>query len=145
MDTIQSDQLGEVQVEAGARIHFADGIPGFEAFHDYVLVAVAEVAPFEWLQSTEEPALAFAVVDPQAVCSGYAPHLGHGDLTAVRLEDGVQGTMRVILTLADDPEQITANLQAPLLINRAEGLGVQLLLARSPYDTRYPILQGLSA
>ncbi len=145
MDTIQSDQLGEVEVAEGSVIHFVDGIPGFEELHDYVLVEVAEIAPFEWLQSTEAPALAFAVVDPQAVCDDYVPHLGHGDLTAVRLEDGAQGIMRVILTLSDDPEEITANLQAPLLINRAEGLGSQLLLTRSSYDTRYQVVQGLSA
>ncbi len=145
METIHSDQLGEVEVAAGAVIRFADGIPGFEEFHDYVLVEVAEVAPFEWLQSTEEPALAFAVVDPQAVCGGYDPRLGHGDLSAVHLDDRAKGIMRVILTLSDDPEKITANLQAPLLINRAEGLGAQLLLTRSAYDTRYRVVQGLSA
>ena len=145
MKTIQSDQLGEVQVEDGSVIRFADGIPGFEEFHDYVLLAVAEVAPFEWLQSVDEPALAFAVVDPHAVCSDYVPRLGRGDLTAVGLEDEAEGLLRVILTLSDDPEQITANLQAPLIINRGAGLGSQLLLTRSPYDTRYRVVQGLTA
>jgi len=145
METIQSDQLGEVQVEDGSVIRFADGIPGFEEFHDYVLVAVAEVAPFEWLQSVEEPALAFAVVDPHVVCGDYVPRLGRGDLTTVGLDSDAEALLRVILTLSDDPAEITANLQAPLMINRGAGLGSQLLLTRSPYDTRYRVVQGLSA
>jgi len=144
METIQSDQLGAVQVDEGAVIRFRDGIPGFEEYHDYVLVEAPGAAPFEWLQSTEEPALAFAVVDPQMVCAGYAPHFGRGDLTSIGLEDAGGAILRVILTLSDDPEQITANLQAPLLINQASGLGCQVLLTRSDYDTRYRVVEGIA-
>ncbi len=144
METIQSDQLGTVQVESGSVIRFADGIPGFEEYHDYVLVEAPEAAPFEWLQSTEEPALAFAVVDPQVICPGYAPRFGRGDLASIGLEAADHGLLRVILTLSDDPEQITANLQAPLVINQASGLGCQVLLTRSDYDTRYRVVEGIA-
>jgi len=145
METIQSDQLGEVGVERGSVIHFADGIPGFEALHDYLLVEVAEVAPFEWLQSMDDPALAFAVVDPKVIYEGYASNLGRGDLAAVGLVEEADAVVRVILTLSDNPAEITANLQAPLVLNRRDGRGCQLLLTRAPYDIRYPVMQRLSA
>jgi len=145
MRRVKSDQLGEIEVEDGAVVHFPDGIPGFESCHDFVLVEDEGFAPFHWLQSLDEGAIAFVVVDPAIIYPDYHVQLGPADTAAIRLADATRALVRVILTINEDPEKTTANLQGPLLINVAESLGCQVLLTRSPYDARYPVMQGLAA
>jgi flagellar assembly factor FliW len=43
----------------------------------------------------------------------------------------------VIITLADDPTQISANLQGPILINTENNLAKQLVLVNSQYQVRH--------
>ncbi|RMF86506.1 MAG: flagellar assembly protein FliW [Nitrospirae bacterium] len=145
MRTIQSDQLGELQVADEAVIRFPEGIPGFEEHREYTLVALEEIAPFEWLQSLDEPSLCFAVVDPAVIHPEYAPRLGSGELAAVEAQGPEEVMLRVILTLSPNPEEITANLQAPLVIHRDKRLATQVLLTRSPYDTRHRVVEGMQA
>jgi len=145
MRWVKSDQLGEIDVEDRAVVYFPEGIPGFESCHDFVLVEDAAFAPFHWLQSLDEGAIAFVVVDPAVIYPNYHVQLGPADTAAIRLADATRALVRVILTINEDPEKTTANLQGPLLINVAESLGCQVLLTRSPYEARYPVMQGLAA
>jgi flagellar assembly factor FliW len=145
MRRVKSDQLGEIEVEDGAVVHFPEGIPGFESCHDFVLIEDEGFSPFHWLQSLDEGGVAFVVVDPAVIYPDYHVQLGPADIAAIQLEDAAGALVRVILTINEDPEKTTANLQGPLLINVAENLGCQVLLTRSPYEPRYPVMQGLVA
>jgi flagellar assembly factor FliW len=145
MRRVQSDQLGEIEVADEAVIHFPEGIPGFEECHDFVLIEDEELAPFRWLQSLDDRAIAFVVVDPVLIFPGYQVQLGPADTAAIRLSDARRPLVQVILTINEDPAKTTVNLQGPLLINSEENLGCQVLLTRSPYETRYPVMQGLVA
>jgi flagellar assembly factor FliW len=145
MRRVQSDQLGEIEVADEAVIHFPEGIPGFEECHNFVLIDDEGLAPFRWLQSLDDGAIAFVVVDPVLIFPGYQVQLGPAETAAIRLADAKRAVVQVILTISEDPEKTTANLQGPLLINADENLGCQVLLTRSPYETRYPVMQGLAA
>ena len=145
MRRVQSDQLGEVEVADEAVIHFPDGIPGFEECHDFVIIEDEELAPFRWLQSLDDGEIAFVVVDPVLIFPGYEVQLGPADTAAIRLGDPKRALVQVILTISEDPDKTTANLQGPLLINADQNLGCQVLLTRSPYATRYSVMQGLAA
>jgi flagellar assembly factor FliW len=145
MRRIQSDQLGDIAVADEAVIHFLEGIPGFEECHDFVLIEDEEITPFRWLQSLDDGAIAFIVVDPVIIFPGYQVKLGPAETAAIRLTDAKRAQVQVILTISEDPEKTTANLQGPLLINAEKNLGCQVLLTRSLYETRYPVMQGLAA
>ena len=145
MRRVKSDQLGEIEVADGAVVSFPEGIPGFEGCHDFVLVEDEAIAPLHWLQCLDDGALAFVVVDPALIYPNYNIQLGPADNAALRLGDTQPALVRVILTVNEDPEKTTANLQGPLLINVEEHLGCQVLLTRSPYEPRYPVMQGLAA
>jgi flagellar assembly factor FliW len=145
MRRVQSDQLGEVEVDEEAVIHFPEGIPGFEECRDFVLIEDEELAPFRWLQSLDDGAIAFVVVDPLVIFPGYEVQLGPAETAAIRVTEADSALVQVILTLSEDPMQTTANLQGPLLINANKNLGCQVLLTRSPYETRHPVMRRMAA
>ena len=73
---INSRLFGEIDVEDDKVIDFKNGIIGFEEHHKYALIFDAEKESSKsimWLQSMEEPELAFPVADPTHICSGYNP------------------------------------------------------------------------
>ena len=81
-----------------------------------------------WLQGVDDPDLAFAVVEPRHFLAEYHPPLSPADLEPLKLAAGEETLILIILVLAPEPERITANLQAPVIINREEKLGAQVYL-----------------
>jgi flagellar assembly factor FliW len=99
---------------------------GLEHLRQFVLVQDERVVPCRWLQSIEEPALAFLVVDPQLVDPTYDPGLPPGDRW-------------VIITLRQQPDVSTANLLAPVLVDTTARSGQQIVLHESGFSLRHPI------
>ena len=46
-----------------------------------------------------------------------------------------------IITIGAKPEEVTANLRAPLIINKKEKMGKQCILAEDTYSLKYPVLK----
>ena len=52
--------------------------------------------------------------------------------------------IRCVLTLHDDPEATTANLVAPIVLNRRTRKGRQVILQGTSLSMRYPVFESLS-
>lgn len=122
-------------------ITFILPLPGFPDAHEFELEPVeGQGGVLSILRSTDQAGLEFVVALPEAFFSEYAPELD--DTTAERLglvtsEDAL---VLVILTVAEQIEHSTANLMAPVVINRHTGQAVQALLVTSGYDIRTPLV-----
>ena len=99
---------------------------GLERLRQFVLVEDERVVPCRWLQSLEEPALAFLVVDPKLVEPSFDVDLPAGERW-------------VIITLRQPPEGSTANLLAPVVIDAERRIGQQIVLHESGLSLRHPI------
>lgn len=120
--------FGNIEIDPAGIIHFPGGVPGFEDCRRFVLLQRPEEAPVAWLQGVDDPDLAFAVVEPRHFLADYHPPLSPADLEPLKLAAGEEALILIILVLAPEPERITANLQAPVIINRKEKLGAQVYL-----------------
>lgn len=120
--------FGSIEIDPAGIIHFPGGVPGFEDCRRFVLLQRPEEAPVAWLQGVDDPDLAFAVVEPRHFLAEYHPPLSPAELEPLKLEVGEEALILIILVLAPEPERITANLQAPVIINREEKLGAQVYL-----------------
>ena len=49
----------------------------------------------------------------------------------------------MVVTLAETPEDITANMQGPILINTENNLGKQLVLVNTDFDVKYYFMRYL--
>ena len=115
---INSSRLGPIEVPDDKLITMERPILGFEGLTRFCLVDRDEMAPFLWLQSADEEAVAFIVVNPKAFFPDY------------RIE-------------VNDPRDLSANLQGPILINTENGLAKQLVLVNSEYKVGHRILDAV--
>ena len=115
--------FGQIVIPPTATIEFPDGIPGFPDARQFAQLAASTPA-LSWLQSLDEPALAFLLVEWPAVAE---------PLDA----DGADSYAVVTLPGANRPA--TANLQAPILIDRTRRRGRQAIRTDAAPGTAVPI------
>lgn len=117
-------------------IHFPGGIPGFENLTRFVLIEDPDTTPILWLLDASNPDLAFAVVEPGQFFSDYHIDLSDADQQTLKLNSEDEALVLVIITVTEDPSDLTANLMGPIIINRKQKIGKQLVLSDSGYPLR---------
>jgi len=121
-------RFGEVEVDERDVISFPEGIPGFSHEKRFLLLSHPGGGPFMWLQSADSPGLAFAVMEPTAFKPGYTLAIGKDETAAIELDDEADALVLVITGFRKGESGVSANLAAPLVINRARRLGKQFVL-----------------
>lgn len=135
----RSKRFGMLDIEDDSVLTFPSGLLGFQESRRYVMLDHDTEAPFKWLQSLDDQALAFVIIDPDLLLTDY--HIGvPGDvLTEVQGSEEDDLSTAVILTIpSEDPGRMTANLRGPLLMNRRTKLCKQLVLS-DEFPTRHPL------
>lgn len=118
-----------------------NGLLGFESVLAYTLSAYDSETPFYWLRASEDPELAFLVMEPGLLLDDYAFNLPDEDAESLDIQSPDDVLVLVILTIPEDPLQMSANLLGPLVFNRRTQIGCQLILDPQHYPLRFPILQ----
>lgn len=141
--TAKTRNFGTIEVREEQIIHLDPGLLGFSQFHRYVLIEHHQEAPFLWLQCLDKPDLAFVVVDPRCLISDYQPPpltQAMGDMAVDNPEDL---KVLVILTIPPGkPQEMTANLMGPVLINLKTRCGRQLIVEDSHLSHKHRVLPG---
>jgi flagellar assembly factor FliW len=139
MMTYTSSRFGTFEIDDHAILTFPSGLLGFPEQQRYVILDHDTAAPFKWLQSLDEPGLAFVIIDPALFHPDYRVSFSPEAVAEVQGVDGDPLTVAVILTIpSDDPARITANLRGPLLMNPRTKRCKQLVLS-DDMPTRYPL------
>ncbi len=134
-----STRFGSFEVRDESILTFPSGLLGFPEQQRYVILDHDTEAPFKWLQSVEEPSLAFVILDPAMIHPGYQIDVPADALSEIRTAQREELALAVILTIpSDDPGRITANLRGPLVISHQTKLGKQVVLSED-YPTRHPL------
>lgn len=142
---IKTLRFGELEVNADEAIHFPEGILGFPDLRRYCLVDTGDDTLIMWLQSLDEPAIAFPVLEPKIFKSDYVAKLSAQELQALKLENIAQSIVLTILTIQKDVTQMTANLKAPIVINLRDQVGRQVVLQENEYVLKHPMFKELKA
>lgn len=138
---IKTKPFGEIEISEERIIHIEEGIIGFKETKDYVLVNAGEGSPFMWLQAVDRPDLAFIVIPPGAFRPGYKLEVTGTDLASIDLKDLKDAVILAIVVVPDDPSKMTANLQAPVVINSKSWQGKQMISTNPNYTIRHYILE----
>lgn len=133
---------GVLNYEKEDIITFKKGIPGFENLKQFILLPAEENKLFYILHSIENINIALVVVSPFNVLSSYEFDLN--DCKASELNVKSQNDIIVMNTvrLSSKVENITINLKAPIIINKNENIGEQLILDKDDYPIKYPLFKG---
>ena len=78
-----TSRFGQVSVAEDRIIQFVHGMPGFERLRRFVLIDHDQEGMFRWLQSAEDPGVAFLLTDPCAFKPGFSVPLKKGETEAL--------------------------------------------------------------
>ncbi len=140
MMKINSARLGEIEVDPSDIYTFVDGIFGFPDQKNFVEVEFLEGSPLKLLQSIEEPSLAFIIIDPYLFNPDYSFQVSRDDMLALNAREPDDVRISVLVTIPEDPYNMTANLQGPLILSKKNKLARQVVNNDSRYNTKHKVL-----
>lgn len=139
---INTLRFGEIEVEEDRIFNFALPIIGFNELRKFVVLDINKDKFFKWLQSVEDPALAFPVVSVYSMDIDYTIDLPDNVVEKLRITN-VESLL--VLNIAsipqDNPQESTINLLAPLIFNLDEKLAGQVILSGSGYEISFPLFK----
>ncbi|HUS58138.1 MAG TPA: flagellar assembly protein FliW [Planctomycetota bacterium] len=135
MMKIRTKKFGAIEVNHDQEIRFVQPVIGFPGLINYVLVDTG--TPVKWLQSMDDPAVVFPVVNPFDVKSDYNIEIPTTEAAALGVEDGADVQLWSITVLSTDPAEIRTNLRAPIVLNRRNGIAKQVVLPDSNLAMKY--------
>lgn len=118
-------------------LRFASGMPGLDQYTAYTLIGI-EGVPVYWLRCDETAGLALPLAEAFAVDPAYSFALSDADIAALALERPEDALVFVVLTVQRGGA-ITANLFAPVVVNRRTWHAKQVILDGSSYSLRHPV------
>ena len=137
---INTSRFGEIEVKESEWIVIKGAILGFEHLNRFALLVHDEKTPLCWLQSIEDPALAFVVVNPRIIKPDYNPVMYEEELEFLDITNSDDIALLAIVTVRSHPFRVTANLRAPILINAANRTANQVVLDDPDYPIQHDIL-----
>ena len=140
---IQSTRFGTLVVDDERVINFPHGLLGFPEHQRFALIQTGEENYFFWLQSVDEPNLAFVVADPSIFFKGYEVPLRDETRQDLQLgdEEGAERVLQVFVICNKVGDWLTGNLLGPLVVNAGNRLAQQVVLTEKKWTTRQPLIR----
>lgn len=136
---VSTMRFGVIEIAEDRVIHFPKGLLGFGDRKRFCLLEPGEDACFFWLQSLEDPSLAFVVTDPALFVPDYQVPIRPDQMEEMGLSRLDEAQVFVIVNKVD--QQLTGNLQGPLVVNTVTKVGEQFVLAEKRWTTRHTLMQ----
>jgi len=123
---IRTRKFGEIEYDSDKIIFFESGLLGFEKLKEYLLIKT-DTGFFYWLNSIDEPEIAFPLVGTRLLDVDYS--------------SGEDFEPFGIVNLNNDPLKIVVNLKAPVFINQSEKKGFQKIFDLEEYSLNYSLFR----
>ncbi len=131
-------RFGEIEYDPKKIIHFPDGLIGFEDLHDFVVIPNNKEGLLFWIQSADDPQVAFVLTDPTNFFLDYKVVPDEDECAKLGIKDQEESLTLSVVTVHQD-KTITLNLQAPILYAPQKSFGMQVILEKTKYESRTPL------
>ena len=135
---IETTRFGKLTVEDDRIMTFPHGLLGFPEQGRFALIQTGEENYFFWLQSVDEPNLAFVVPDPTTFFKDYQVPVREETWQDLQLTD--EGALQCFVICNKVGDWLTGNLLGPIVVNAANRLGQQVVLTEKKWTTRQPLM-----
>lgn len=135
-------RFGEIEIDEGRIFNFVMPLIGFDTHSKFVILEPNKDALFKWLQSVEDPALAFPIISVSSLNFDYTIDLPDTVVEALNVTN-IESLLVMNITSIpqDNPKGTTINLLAPLIFNLDTQKAGQVVLSGSGYDISYPMFK----
>ncbi|WP_063763795.1 flagellar assembly protein FliW [Actinoplanes subtropicus] len=115
-------------------ITMAVPMPGFPAHREFVLVRLNDDGLLYAFTSIQDPELRFLVAPPEPFFPDYAPEIENEVFASLNTRDTDRLLLLTVITAGVD--ETTANLLAPIVVDRDSMRAMQVVLSGSGYPVR---------
>ncbi len=136
---VRTTRFGVIEIAEDRVITYEKGLLGFPERKRFCLLEPGEDACFFWLQSLDDPALAFVVTDPALFVPEYAVPIRKEQMETLSMSNLDDAQVFVIVNKVDG--FLTGNLQGPLIINTIKRIGEQMVVAEKRWTTRHQLVK----
>lgn len=135
-------RFGEIDIDENRIFEFVLPIIGFDTLKKFVILEPGKETLFKWLQSVDDPTLAFPIISVSTLNIDYSIDLPDNvvDMLEVTSVESLL-VMNITSIPQDDPKGTTINLLAPLIFNVDTQKAGQIVLSGSGYDISYPMFK----
>lgn len=137
MSTIKT-RFGEVEYDPANTVEFPAGLIGFEHLRRFIVMPKRKEGPLFWIQSVEDPEVAFVLTDPLRFFLDYRIEPEANEREMLQIEEGDECHVLAVVTVPPD-RKITLNLMAPILYAPKTNRCLQVILENSAFSTRVPL------
>ncbi|NOZ68730.1 MAG: flagellar assembly protein FliW [Deferribacteres bacterium] len=136
MISFDTTRFGRLEVARDKIIYFPNGLIGFPDVRRYILMDYKDTL-LKWLQAVDAKDVAFIVAPTYEFFPDYSVKIDNQtrDLLGIENEEDVI----ILAILRVQGENVTANLQGPLVINSTSRKGVQVVNEDSRFSCRTPL------
>lgn len=140
---IENTRFGMIEIKDEKIITMKRDIPGFPGRNRFVMLNREESHPFLWYQCVDDPALAFVLLNPFLLKPDFSFDLNPilSEMSWQNDETDSLVIFAIVNASSGEPEKMTANLMAPLIINTKRFEAIQHILQDGAYSHKYPIFQ----
>ena len=134
--------FGDIEIDDQKILHFEEGLIGFENLKKFTLIYNSEEENSKsiiWLQSLDEPMVAFPMINPFHVMTDYNPIINDEVLDSLGELKEENTALFLTLTVPADITKMTTNLKAPIIINAETKKGCQVIEENPDYVIKYNI------
>ncbi|MGE4580262.1 MAG: flagellar assembly protein FliW [Desulfuromonadales bacterium] len=131
-------RFGEVEYDPEKTLHFPQGLVGFEDLHRFIVMPNEVEGPLFWIQSVDDPQIAFVLTDPTHFFLDYQVAPDANERKKLDIQEGDDCFVLSVVTVHPD-RQVTLNLAAPILYNARNNRAMQVILEGSTYQSRTPL------
>ena len=131
-------RFGEVEYDPANVLHFPAGLVGLPNLKDFVVMPNKKEGPLFWIQSIEDPEVAFVLTDPTNFFLEYKVVPDTDEKQRLHIDSDEDCYILSIVTVPPD-QKITINLAAPILFSPKSNRAIQVILENSDYQTKTPL------
>ncbi len=137
---INTRHFGQIEIHEDDIIGFSDGLLGFEDIKKYIIIPNPDPqVPFQWLQSVDNPELAFVITSPFLFTKDYEFDLPDKVIKTLEIGKPEDVMIYSIAVVPEDIKEMTINLRGPIIINLTNQKGKQIVLDNDKYNLKYNI------
>ncbi|MGD0766770.1 MAG: flagellar assembly protein FliW [Tepidisphaeraceae bacterium] len=136
---IDTSRFGAISVDDQRLMTFPRGLLGFPNHQRFALIQTGQGNYFFWLQSVDDPNLAFVVTDPTIFFKDYEVPMREETLGDLAFSDLKFAQVFVICNKIGD--WLTGNLLGPIIVNSDNRIAQQVVLTEKKWTTRQPLLR----
>lgn len=130
---VDTNYHGQMEIQEEDIVTVVGGMLGYEDMEKFIIIKEEDVF-VEFLQCIDEK-IAFAVMDPFLVKEDYSFDIPNNVTDALDIKNPEDVVIKTVVIIPnDDVTKIRTNLQAPIVFNKQNNKGMQIVL-----DDTYPM------